>query len=196
MLISTLNRALKRILIVVHWFLTRTLGLVLLGLLIWYLPAIFNTVSGVFENLVEFILRSTDMPSVIRFAVTESKPEQILLFIVLLIPLYFLVSYLLWPIRHGITSKTAKMVGIQIFAFIGLYSLAWFAPDIFTWIFDKSLYVRELLFSLIGTSETGEFSKAVIRAAEPRSIFAFIFMTLFLYFVLFLLRMMFRLFRR
>ncbi len=174
-------RAFTGFLLFIHFVLTRGFAMLILGSWVWYMSSTFNMVSGGLESLVEAFLVAVGANQFFTLLIMQSKPEQVILFMTILIPLYILFSFVLYPLRKSWLQRTTKMLVIHIVALIMLYLLAWFAGDFFKEIMNTSLLLRDHIFDLMGYSDTAERIKAFVRLIEPRTILAVILITIFLY---------------
>ncbi len=188
-----INRAFTGFLLFVHFLLTRGAAMVILGSWVWYMSSSFNVVSRGLEAAVEVTLSALGANQFFSLLIMQSKPEQVILFMLILIPLYIIFSFVLYPLRRTWFKRTVKMVVIHFIALVTLYILAWFAGDFFKQLMETALLMRDYLFDLMGYSDSAERIKAFVRLIEPRTILAVILITIFFY-LLFALPAMMRFF--
>lgn len=176
-----INKAIRGVLLFVHFVLTRGAALIILGSWVWYLSSSFNVVSNALETAVQNILTMLGTNQFFTLLIMQSKPEQVLLFMLILMPLYILFSFVLYPLRRNWLGRTLKMAIISLISVVTLYVLAWFSGDFFGQIMDAALVMREYIFTIMGTSETAERLKAFVHLIHPQTILAVILVTIFFY---------------
>ncbi len=180
---------LTRSLVLVHWLLTRGAAFAAVFYMAWYQPAIFNAITQPIEHFFRAVLKylqvTFHVPELFRLAIIDRQPEYMILFILVLAAMYYLFGWLLAPLKDGIgiINRTARMITLQIAAFVALYASAWFFPSLFAVFFDQALvlgdWLRDSLDSF-GSSLNMERAKMVLNAVKPYSIIALILMAIVL----------------
>ncbi len=190
-------RAFTGFLLSLHFVMTRGFAILILGSWIWYMSPSFAFVSEEIAYGIQGLLSFLGASQFLNFLIMESKPENIVLFMIVLVPLYIIFSFILYPLRHSWLSRTMKMLVIHFLAIITLYLLAWGAEDFFRQLMETALVMRNVisdfldsigfsgllnsLFNLFGYSDGVKMVKTSVLFMKPKTILAIIMITIFLY---------------
>ena len=190
-------RAFTGFLLFLHFVMTRGFAILILGSWIWYMSSSFAFVSEEIAFGIQGLLTSLGASQFLNFLIMESKPENIVLFMIVLAPLYVIFSFILYPLRHRWLSRTMKMLVIHFLAIITLYFLAWSAEDFFRQLMETALVMRNVisafldtigfsglldsLFNFFGYSDGAKMVKTSILFMKPKTILSIIMITIFFY---------------
>ncbi len=178
------RKMLNGLLIGLHWAITRGAAFALLIAWAWYYSGTLNPVLETLQNFFHNLTRWLGLPDLIRFAIELSKPELMVLFIGLVTLMYWFFAWILIPVKASIFKRTLAMIGLQLIAFIALFTTAYYAPKIFGWFFDQTNIFKDwllYLLSLYGDYPGVDQVRTFVNFSKPYHVFALVIMAVILY---------------
>ena len=178
------RKMLNGFLIGLHWAITRGAAFALLIAWAWYNGSTLNPVLETLQNFFHNLTRWLGLPDLIRFAIELSKPELMVLFIGLVTLMYWVFAWILIPVKAGVFKRTLAMIGLQLVAFVALFTTAYYAPKIFGWFFDQTNILKDWLLyflSLYGDYPGVDQVRTFVNFSKPYHVFALVIMAVILY---------------